>query len=49
MVNAARISATQNAVSARAARAAPRAGMTISGYCSRIAKLVETAFSCSEM
>jgi hypothetical protein len=24
-------------------------GITISGYCSRIWKLVETAFSCSEM
>ena len=23
--------------------------MTISGYCTRIEKLVETAFSCSEM
>ncbi len=49
IVNSARISATYRAVSWRTGTAPSLAGMMISGYCTRIVKLFETAFSCSEM
>jgi len=49
MVNAARISATHNPVSCSSGCAPSPWGITISGYCSRMMKLFETAFSCSEM
>ena len=49
IVNSARISATQSAVSWRTGTAPTFAGMTISGYWTRIVKLLDTAFSCSEM
>jgi hypothetical protein len=43
------ISATQNAVSCRTGTASTLPGMMICGYCSTIVKLLEIAFSCSEM
>ena len=49
MVNAARISAIQSAVSSRIDPAPAFAGMMISGNWTRIAKLFDTALSCSEM
>jgi hypothetical protein len=49
IVNAARIMATHNALSSRICATSIRAGMMISGYCTRIVKLLEIAFSCSEM
>ena len=49
MVNAARISAIHSAASSRIDDAPAFDGMVISGYWTRIAKLFETAFNCSEM
>jgi hypothetical protein len=49
IVNAARISATQRAVSCITGSASTLAGMRMSGYCSMMVKLLDTAFSCSEM
>ena len=49
MVNAARISATHSAVSSRIGAAPTAVGMMISGYWTRIVKLFDTAFNCSEM
>ena len=49
MVNAARISATPSAVSCSTGMAPNCAGTTTSGYCNRMVKLLDTAFSCSEM
>ena len=41
--------ATYSAVSCSSATVLPLGGMTTSGYCSRIRKLVDTALSCSAM
>ena len=49
MVNAARIRATQSAVSCSTGMAPTFAGMMMCGYCSTMLKLFDTAFSCSEM
>jgi len=48
-VNAASSSATYSAVSLNRSTACPLGGITTSGYCSRIRKLVDTALSCSAM
>jgi hypothetical protein len=49
IVNAARISAIHSAASSRTESAPTFAGMMISGNWTRIAKLFETAFNCSDM
>jgi hypothetical protein len=49
IVNSARISATHSALSSRIGTAPILAGITMSGYCRTMAKLLDTALSCSEM